>query len=166
MLASAQETAKKVLDKDNNKILPIGIQLLFKLMLRRMAAVGLVAEGLVELLDDGGDAGDLLRVPGHNDRAGLGVDGDRGAFLRPAVGVIADERARQDLGDLVGLGRLDLEDACGGALRADLVELLDDGFHDVEFGSGGGDDQAVGIDVRDDRSVGGGGAGRSFDCSW
>lgn len=40
----------------------------------------------------------------------------------------------EDLGDLVGVGRLDLEDAGRSALRADLVQLLDDFLDGVEFG--------------------------------
>ena len=112
------------------------------------------AERLVELLDDGRDADQFLRVARHDERAGLGIDAHGRALLRPAVGIETHERGGEDFGNLQGIGGLEFEHARGGALRADLVELPDDGFDGVEFVGFAHDDEAVAARVGRDERVG------------
>ena len=79
--------------------------------------------------------------------------------MRAAEGVVADEGGGEDLGDLGGVGGLELHDAGGGGLGGDLVELADDVLDDGELVGVGGDDEAVGAVVGEDEGVGGRGAG-------
>ena len=122
------------------------------------AAVGGSAEGLIELLDDEGDALEFLGIAGDDEGAGLGVDGDGGALLGAAIGVVADEGGGEDLGDLGGFGGLDLEDAGGGRLVGDLVELADDILDGGELVGFADEDEAVGAGVGGDEGIGGSGA--------
>ena len=113
----------------------------------------LLAERLVELLNDGGHGGQLLRVAGHDERAGLGVHGNGHALLHATGGVVTHQRGGEDLGDLRGIGGFDFENARGRALPAGGVEFLDEVGNRFQLGGVGDDDQPVRPGVRRDERV-------------
>ena len=116
-------------------------------------AIRLRAERLIQLLDDRRDARKLFRIAGDDERARLHIDADRRALLRPAIGVITNERRGQNLRDFRRVSGLQLEDAGRSALRADLVELLDDGLDFVQLIRVTHRDDAVAAGVRRNHRV-------------
>ena len=74
--------------------------------------------------------------------------------MRPTVSVITHQRCRENLGNFVWIGGLDLEHARRSSLCAHLVELADDVFHRAEFVGVTDQYQAVAAGVGSNERVG------------
>ena len=126
------------------------------------AAVRTGSEGGIELLDDGGDRLQFFGIPRDDEGAAFGIHGNRGPFLGPAEGVVADECRGQHFGDFLRFGGADFEHPGRRALGAHLVELANEVVDDGQFIGLAHDDEAVAARVGGDGGVWRGGAKAGF----